>query len=156
MRRSLRREYAFDAPLAETFRILREALGKVVAHERGGDRSARRNAEPGPDCRRPQQRYPVAWQILPYVPQHAQADARCMAAERKPLLHGEQNFADPEQPDDCDEKVDATQEIAEAECRAQLTGYGVHSDTGEQQAERHGNDGLVFRFAPEAHERTES
>src|SRR5262245_30565228 len=156
MRRGLRREYAFDAPLAETFRILREALGKVVAHERGGDRAAGRNAEPGTDCRRPQQRYPVARQILPYGPQHAQADARCMAAKRQPFLHGEQDFADPEKPDDCDEKVDAAQEIAEPEGHAQLTGYGVHSDAGEQEAERHGNDGFVFRFAPEAYERTKS
>src|SRR5262245_40615588 len=107
MRRSLRCENAFDAPLAETFRILRETLGKVVAHERGGDRAARRNTEPGTDCRRTQQRYPVTWQIFPYVPQHAQANARRMAAERQPFLHGEQDFADPEQPDDCDEKVDA-------------------------------------------------
>jgi hypothetical protein len=71
------------------------------------DRPARGNAEPGTDGRRPQQRYPVAWQIFPYVPQYAQADARCVAAERQPLLHGEQNFADAEQPDDRNEKVDA-------------------------------------------------
>src|SRR6266702_497128 len=49
VRRRLRREYALDAALAERLLVLGEALGEVVAHEGGGDRSARRDAEPAAD-----------------------------------------------------------------------------------------------------------
>ena len=155
MRRRLRREHAFDAALPEAFGVLRKALGEIVAHERGSDRAARRNAEPGADGRGPQQRNPVTRHVFPYIPQHAQADARRVAAQRQPLLHGEQDFADSEQPDDCDKEIDPAQQIAEAEGHAQLAGNGVHADTGKQQAERHGNDGLVLRLPPQPDERTE-
>ena len=150
VRRRLRREHAFDAALAETFRVLGEALGEVVAHERGRDRAARRDAEPAADGRRAQQRHPIARQLLPHLQHHAQADARGVAAQREPLLHRQQDFADAEQADDGDQEVDAAQQLARAEGHAQLAGHGVHADAGEQQAERHGDDGLVLVLAPEA------
>src|SRR4051794_18795796 len=51
MRRRLRRKHAFDAALAETVGIRGKTLGEVVAHERGRDRAARRDAEPAADER---------------------------------------------------------------------------------------------------------
>ena len=76
-------------------------------------------------------------------------------AQREPLLHREQDFADAEQADDRDQEVDAAQELVRAERHAQGAGDRIHADAGEQQAERHGNDGLVLILASEAHERAE-
>ena len=76
-------------------------------------------------------------------------------AQRQPLLHRQQDFADPEQADHRDQEIDAAQQFVGAEGHAQLAGHGVHADAGEQQAERHRDHGLVLGFAPEADERTE-
>jgi hypothetical protein len=46
--RGLRREHPSIRP-CRTSRIFGEALGQVVAHERGGDRAARRDPEPAAD-----------------------------------------------------------------------------------------------------------
>ena len=67
VRGRLGREHAFDAPLAEARRVLREPLRQVVAHERRGDRAAGRDAEPAADDRRAQQRHPVARHLPPHL-----------------------------------------------------------------------------------------
>src|SRR5437773_3676279 len=84
VRRGLRREHALDASLAERIFILRKSLCQVIAHKGGGDRSARRDAEPAPDRRRALERHPVARHFLPHFQHHAQADARGVAAQREP------------------------------------------------------------------------
>src|SRR2546427_750735 len=78
-----------------------------------------------------------------------------IAAQRQPLLHRQQDLADPEQADDRDQEVDAAQELVRPEGHAQLAGDSVHADPGEQQAERHGDDGLVLLLSPEPDERAE-
>ena len=75
-----------------------------------------------------------------------------MAAQGEPLFHGEQDLADAEKADHRDEEVDAAEEFAPAEGHAQLARYRVHAHAGEQQSERHGDDGLVLLLAPEADE----
>ncbi len=155
MRRRLRRKHAFDASLAEAVLVLGKALGKVVAHEGGGNRAAGRDTEPASDDRGAQQRHPVARQVLPHAEHHAQADAGGVAAQGEPLFHGEQNLADAEESDHRDQKVDAAQKLVPAEGHAQCAGDRVHADPGEQEAERHRNDGLVLVLAPEPHERAE-
>ncbi len=84
-----------------------------------------------------------------------QADARRVAAQRQPFLHREQDLADSEKADDRDKEIDATQQVAEAEGHAQLTGDRIHADAGEQQTERHGNDCLVLGLPPQPDERAE-
>ncbi len=79
-----------------------------------------------------------------------QADAGGMAAQREALFHGEQDLADAEQADHRDQKIDAAQEFAGAEGHAQLAGYRIHADAGQQQPERHRDDGLVLGLAAEA------
>ena len=155
VRRRFGREHALDASRAEARRILREALGQVVAHERRRDRAAGRDAKPAADGGGTQQRYPIARQLLPYFQHDAQADRGGMTAQREPLLHGQQDLADSEQPDDRDQEIDAAQQRVPAEGHAQLTGDGIHADRGQQQAERHGDDGLVLFLAPQADERAE-
>ena len=78
-----------------------------------------------------------------------------MAAQREPLLHGQQDLADAEQADHRDQEVDAAQQFGPAEGHAQLAGDRIHADAGKQQAERHRDDGLVLVFAAQADERAE-
>src|SRR6266478_1914821 len=111
MRRSLRREHAFDTALSERLLVLGEALGEVVAHERGGDRTARSDAEPASNGGGAQERHPVARHFLPHFQHRAQADAGGVAAQRKPLLHGQEDLADAEQADDGDQEVDSAQQF---------------------------------------------
>ena len=85
----------------------------------------------------------------------AQADRGGMTAQRQPLFHRQQDLADAEQADHRDEEVDAAQQLGRAERHAQLAGHRVHADAGEQQAERHRDDGLVLGFAAEADEGAE-
>src|SRR2546427_6571104 len=155
MRRGFGGEYALDAALSERILILGEALGEVVAHEGGGDRSARRDAEPASYRRGAQQSRPVTRQLLPDFQYHPRADAGGMAAQRQPLLHRQQDLADAEQADDRDQEVDAAQELVRPEGHAQLARDSVHAGPGEQQAERHGDDGLVLLLAPEPDKRAE-
>ena len=78
-----------------------------------------------------------------------------MAPQRQTLLHGQQDFADPEQADHRDQEVDAAQQLAGAEGHAQLAGHRIHADAGQQQPERHRDQGLVLLLAPEADEGAE-
>ena len=82
-------------------------------------------------------------------------DAGGVAAQRQPLFHGQEDFADAEQADDGDQEVDAAQEFRRTEGHAQLAGHGVHADAGEQEAERHRNDRLVLGFTAEPDKRAE-
>src|SRR5260221_2083691 len=136
VRRRLRSEHAFDAALAEGLLILGETLGEVVAHEGGGDRAPRSDAEPAADRRRTQQRHPVARHFLPHLEHRAQADAGGVAAQREPLLHRQQDLADAEQADHRDQEVDAAQEIARAEGHAQLPGDRLHADARDREPQR--------------------
>src|SRR5712671_4102911 len=155
MRGGLRREDAFDAAFAERVLILGEPLCQVVAHEGGGDRTARRDAEPAADHRGAKQGRPVTRQLFPHLKHHAQADLGGMAAEREAFFHRQQDFADAEETDDRDEKVDAAEQLAPAEGHSQLGGNRVHADACEQQAERHRDDRLVLFLPSQPHERAE-
>ncbi|MGY4287205.1 hypothetical protein ACVWXO_006425 [Bradyrhizobium sp. LM2.7] len=77
------------------------------------------------------------------------------AAQRQAFLHGQQDLADPEQADDGNEEVDASQQLRGAEGHAQLARHGIHADAGEQEAERHRDHRLVLGLAPEADEGAE-
>ena len=130
VRRRFRREHAVDAALAEALLVAGEALGEVVAHERGGDRPTGRDAEPASDGRGAQQGHPVARQGLPGLPDDPGADLGDVPAESKALLHGQKDLADAEEADHGDEEVDAAQQIGRAEGHAQLARDRVHADAG--------------------------
>ena len=108
-----------------------------------------------PISRRAQQRHPVARHLLPHLQHDAQADRGRVAAQREPLLHRQQDLADAEEADHGDQEVDAAQQRIEAEGHAQLAGDRVHADRRQQQAERHRDDRLVLRLAPQPDERAE-
>ncbi len=142
-------------PLPKLSGSLENRLARFVAHERGGDRAARSDAQPAADERRAQQSDPVVRQVLPDIEDDAQADLGGMTAQRQALLHRQQDFADSEQAEHGDQKLMPRNRSLEPEGHAQLAGHRIHADAGEQQAERHRDDGLVFFLAAEADERAE-
>src|SRR4029078_10078552 len=115
-----RRDHAFHLARTETLPVLRKTLGQTVAHERGGGGPARGDAEPGADRRSPQGGDPIARQDLPGLPDNGGIDARDLALEGKPLLHGQQNLANAEKAYDSDEEIEAAQQLRRAEGEPEL------------------------------------
>src|SRR5207245_10339174 len=106
---------ALDLALAEALGMLREPLGEGVAHERGRGGPAGLEAHPEADEGAPHEGPVVSRQDLPRVEDHAEIHPRPRALERQALLHGQQDLADAEQPDDGHDEVEALHEIREAE-----------------------------------------
>src|SRR5206468_7304607 len=86
-------------------------------------------------------------QDRPRVEDHAEIHPRPRALERQVLLHGQQDLADAEQPDDGHDEVEALHEIREAERHAELARHDVEPDRGEDEADQDRHQRLE-RVAP--------
>ena len=148
----LRRHHPLDLALAEPLRMLREALGERVAHERRRRGAARLEAHPEPDEGAAHEGAPVARQDLPGVEHHAQVHAGPRALESQPLLDAQQDLADAEQPDDGDDEIEALHQLGDAEGQAQLAGHDVEPDGGEDEADQDRHERLERVAAAEPDE----
>src|SRR5262245_29572201 len=114
MRCSLGRNHAFDLAFAEIIAAPRCALRNSVAHEGGWRSARRRDSHPAPDQAGAQRRGPIARQLRPGLQYDLEIDARSAALEAQAFFDGEQDFADPEQAYDGDEKIKAVEQLREA------------------------------------------
>src|SRR6476646_1857566 len=99
---------AFDLSSSELIAIARDALRDAIAHERSRCCSAGRNTHPAADETTPERGQPVARQFFPGLENDLRIDLRALACERQSLFHGQQNFADAEETNHSDQKIEAS------------------------------------------------
>src|SRR5262249_46707687 len=78
------------------------------------------------------------------------------ATEAQTFFHGEQNLANPEQPDDRDQEVEAVEHLFDAKREAQLSGNLIEADGPETEAEHHRGHRLEWRLLAQSHKAAES
>src|SRR5712691_4303847 len=125
MRGSLRRDDSLQLAGAEPFRVLGGPPGERVAHERGRGRAAWLEAHPEADEAAAQKRAPVLSQQLPGVEDDPEVDLRLRTLELESLLDADEDLADPEQPNDGDDEVEAAHQGSHAKSKAELSGDDV-------------------------------
>src|SRR5262245_65531736 len=125
MRCSLGRNHTFDLAFAEIIAAPRCTLRNSIAHEGGWRRTRRRDSHPAADQAGAQRRDPIARQLRPSLQYDLEIDAGSATLEAQSFFHGEQDFADPEQAYDGDQKIKAIEQFREAEGQPQLAGDAV-------------------------------
>src|SRR5215475_15106331 len=78
------------------------------------------------------------------------------AAETQTFFHREQNFTDPEQTDNGNQKVEPVEHLLNPKCQPQLSGDLIKTNGAKRKAKRHRGHGFERRFLAEADETAES
>src|SRR5216117_3302705 len=138
VRRRLWRHDALQLALAEPLRVPGEALREGVAHEGRGRGAARLEAHPEPDERAAHERARITRQDPPRVQHDPEIHARPDAAEAQPLLDGDEDLADTEEPNDRHDEVEPLHQVHEPEGHPELARDDVepHRREDEPQQDR--------------------
>src|SRR5262245_12859865 len=107
----LRRHDSLKLTVTELRATFRDALGHAVAHKGCWRRTTWRNSHPAADDGATQRCRPELRQLGPGLQHDTWIDLRAPTSEGKAFLHRQQDLADAEQTDDCDQKVEAAQQL---------------------------------------------